>query len=356
MGSHNLIAANTEDVSVDRRRVEPTAGKPLPSISVAIPTCNKPEDVESLLDSLAGVVYPDWEILIIDQSDDARTQDVVDRFKGRLPRLAHHRVRLKGAARARNEAIGLAGGDIIAFIDDDCTVDADWLEQIARAFGRYPRAALMFGSLMAIPHDAREYHIPEYIVRDEHVLRGRLSYRRANGFGGSMYAHMAFARKMRLDAQLGTGGYFPSSEDLDYNLRALAAGYDIVETPRIVVHHHGARSYASGKPLKMFAAHAYAAGTVHMKLLRCGDMAALPLVVGALRTYLRHIALHTAASHRERLRIVRIEIGQYLHGLVASFELGVDRRHRLYKPPTGETSGAVVRASERADEFSFRRS
>ena len=41
---------------------------------------------------------------------------------------------MEGPARARNTALAVARGSIIAFTDDDCEVNEDWLAIILREF------------------------------------------------------------------------------------------------------------------------------------------------------------------------------------------------------------------------------
>ncbi len=81
-----------------------------PHISVAIPTCNRSEDIQRYLDSLVKVVYPNWDILLVDQSDDERTRTVVEHFTESLPQLTYKRIDEKGTARARNIGIEATSG------------------------------------------------------------------------------------------------------------------------------------------------------------------------------------------------------------------------------------------------------
>jgi len=142
-----------------------------PHISVVIPTAGRPVAVACCLASLTAVAYPSWDIQLVDQSDDTRTEAVARRLGPRLPGLTYRHLAVCGAARARNWAMARARGELVAFLDDDCTVPADWLEQVWRAFHRHPDAALIFGAVAAAPHNPTTHYIPAFAPRGERRLR-----------------------------------------------------------------------------------------------------------------------------------------------------------------------------------------
>src|SRR5579871_940804 len=105
-----------------------------PTITVAIPTCNRVHDLVRCLESISKVKYPQWNVLVIDQSDGNDTQVAVARFGDRLPHMRYCHMPVKGLTRGRNVALRSAPGEILAFIDDDCTVEPNWLLDVAAAF------------------------------------------------------------------------------------------------------------------------------------------------------------------------------------------------------------------------------
>src|SRR5689334_7198003 len=138
-----------------------------PHISVLIPTCDRPDDLRRCLESLANVAYPAWDVLVVDQSDDVRMQALVESYAHRLPQLAYRRIDQKGACHARNVGFQMVDGNIVALLDDDCTVEANWLMQVASAFERHPRAALIMGTVRSAPHDPSQCYIPVFEVSEE---------------------------------------------------------------------------------------------------------------------------------------------------------------------------------------------
>jgi GT2 family glycosyltransferase len=307
-------------------------------ISVVVPTYQRPDDVRRCLASLRGVTYPQWDILLVDQSEDARTEAVARSFATDLPQLRYHRIAEKGLARARNAGIAATTGAIIAFLDDDCTVECDWLEQVAAVLQRHADAALVFGAVQASAHNTTVFFIPEiHIAHEERYDGKRAMTRITECMGASMYLRRGFlASAGAFDSQLGAGApIFTSCEDFDYCYRVLAAGGAVVQSPSIAVRHFGARDYKSGAASRLIRDAAFSAAAVDMKLLRCGEGAAVRLIATHTYTNLTRIRLDNVVLRSGPSGLAWISM--YLAGLFASFRLRVDRDLRLYRPVADAT-------------------
>jgi glycosyltransferase involved in cell wall biosynthesis len=107
-----------------------------PEVSVVIPTYNRPamlrEAVESVLDQESSRSF---EIVIVDNNsqDDTRAvaQSLVEQHGGSAGKLRYVFESRQGNAHARNTGVEAARGDIVAFIDDDVTVERNWLKSFA---------------------------------------------------------------------------------------------------------------------------------------------------------------------------------------------------------------------------------
>ncbi len=294
-----------------------------PSITVAIPTRNRPLDVERCLDSLSKVRYPDWHVLVIDQSDHDETRIVVERFRERLPRLHYYRMPEKGLTRARNLALRSTQAEILAFIDDDCTVGPRWLRDVATAFRRHPEIPLIFGQVQPVPHDPRRCFIPGHEIARERILRGRLAFLRAGSImGASMYLRCAICRHVGpFDVHAGPGAEF-NIEDRDYAYRHLAVGYPVLRTPRITVAHYGARLYARTGTRALLRSYGYGFGAQDMKFLRRGDRAAPFIILGHIIKMLMFIVWPRVLSGRVR-GSHSMWIVMYFRGLLAGLRVPV---------------------------------
>lgn len=322
-------------VSRHARKVD--SAPTIPHISVVIPTYNRPLDIRRCLDSLAHVRHPHWDVMVVDQSDDNQTQTIVESVREAVPHLIYRRLSDKGAARARNYGLQAASGDIIAFLDDDCTVAADWLPRIAAVFRRYPQAALVFGALDAAPHNRQDYYIPAYRTRRERIARGLRGFMHTEGVGASMYVRRVAVSSVGLfDVCLGPGSslFVYGGEEVDYLYRCFLHGLTAVYTPHIAVKHHGAREYKSGAVERIFRGYAFSGAGADMKLLRCGYPVALVLIASHSLYCLTRVNIRNVLSRRGPTNYQWITM--YVRGLRASFRLSVDRTTCAYVPETDD--------------------
>jgi glycosyltransferase involved in cell wall biosynthesis len=105
-----------------------------PSMSVVVPSVDRPEALRRCLQGVINQSYPDFEILVVDNAPGQSGADAVvsslDAGSRTLRYLVEPR---RGASRARNRGLHEARGEIVAFVDGDVAVDDSWLVAIATA-------------------------------------------------------------------------------------------------------------------------------------------------------------------------------------------------------------------------------
>ncbi len=104
----------------------------LPRVSVVMVTNGRRALAARALDALAAQTYPAalTEVLVVDNaSEDGTALDLAAATVTVLREDRHVPV-----AQARNRAVALAGGQVIAFTDDDCRPTATWLEGLVAGF------------------------------------------------------------------------------------------------------------------------------------------------------------------------------------------------------------------------------
>jgi GT2 family glycosyltransferase len=114
----------------------PSAGTPshgTGSITVIMPTCQRPEALERALAALAGQSDPGlpWSLIVVD-NDPAAGATATVAAAGRafpVPITLVHEPR-RGASHARNRGIAEATGTILALVDDDVAAAPDWLAHL----------------------------------------------------------------------------------------------------------------------------------------------------------------------------------------------------------------------------------
>lgn len=116
-------------------------------ISVGIITYRRPECVERLLNSLQEQTRQPDEIIIVDDSPDEETAEVVRGFnkESNVSTEYIHNVEKSIQGEARNKVIQSANGDVICFLDDDTYAVESWLEAIEATYEENPEAVAVGG-------------------------------------------------------------------------------------------------------------------------------------------------------------------------------------------------------------------
>lgn len=94
----------------------------MPPVSVIVITKNEERNIADCLNSLKNIDYPEFEVVVVDSSDD-NTPEIARKY---------HNVRVvttkeAGFAQARNVGMNIARNKIVAFTDADCIVPENWL-------------------------------------------------------------------------------------------------------------------------------------------------------------------------------------------------------------------------------------
>ncbi len=121
------IISTQEPKSVRRSHGSEQATSHHPLVSVIIPTYNRKEWITECLLSLTNQSFPknQYEIIVVDDGSTDGTEQVVRKFAG-IQYIKQHN---QGPGNARNHGAEQAQGTILAFTDDDCIPDKNWIEQ-----------------------------------------------------------------------------------------------------------------------------------------------------------------------------------------------------------------------------------
>src|SRR5688572_22748802 len=109
-------------------------------ISIVTPTLHRPDEVRDLLDTLCQQTMMPHELILVDGApadgvpENAVTQEIVEARAASLPYAVCYIRAGGGTAIQRNVGIDAAGGDFIAFIDDDIRLEPDYFAKILHVF------------------------------------------------------------------------------------------------------------------------------------------------------------------------------------------------------------------------------
>ncbi|MBV6624304.1 MAG: glycosyltransferase [Rivularia sp. (in: Bacteria)] len=225
-----------------------------PSLTVAICTKDRPDNVKRCLNSLLNLQLPNinqpakFEILVVDNApSDERTHELVKSMAS----VGYTREPKPGLDFARNRAVQEAKGELLAFLDDDVVVDRQWLRGLQEAWAENPDAGAFTG--LVLPYELET----EAQIIFEHrggFRRGfeKIRYQGSSLDGNPLYpcgagifgagCNMAFRREVLLklggfDEALDTGKPLPGGGDLDIFYRVIRAGYPLVYEPQYLIYH-----------------------------------------------------------------------------------------------------------------------
>jgi glycosyltransferase involved in cell wall biosynthesis len=91
----------------------------MPLLSVVIPTLNRYEDLKNTLTDLTNQQFSDFEVIVIDQTDDPASEDS---FKFESLNIVWQQLTVKSASVARNIGLLHSRSDIVLFLDDDVII------------------------------------------------------------------------------------------------------------------------------------------------------------------------------------------------------------------------------------------
>ena len=234
-GDHKLavFADDLENKGILVRDFPGLTAEYMPFVSLIIPTYNRGKMLISCLDALLGLDYPQEKLEII-VVDDASTISVDIASYQPLVKV----IRLNqnsGPGAGRNIAVNEAKGEIIAFLDDDCLADKDWLKTLVPCFHNTGIVAVggrVESASLSRPLDKYEQVQSPLLMGD--------SQRKVRK--GSSLSYLATCNLLvRKQSLLDIGGFDPLlrvGEDVDLCWRLLAKGEQIYYVPEGVVYHH----------------------------------------------------------------------------------------------------------------------
>lgn len=208
------------------------------AVSVVVPTLDRSVRVAGVVRAvLAGDETP-LEILVVDQSEDDRTERALDELvDGRVRRLAHQPPSTSGARNAGAEA---ARGDYVAFLDDDVELAPSWLASVRAELRILRLPDALFGEVHEpIGFVADRTHLPVSLfhIEERRVWEKPVHPNRVGYAANFVCARAAFFEVGGFDPRLGPGSRFCGAEDMDIAYRLMKGGYRVASSPRFEIVH-----------------------------------------------------------------------------------------------------------------------
>jgi len=199
-----------------------------PRISIVVPVYRTPVSVlTQCMDSVTAQIYPDWELCLADDgSDDPELTAVLHNFAQRDPRI--HVTTLpgnRGISAATNEALRLATGDYVAFLDHDDQLADFAVWEVVRAINSMPGTEIFYSDEDKIDENGNRYDAffkpdwsPELFLACNYVC------------------HFVVMKRALLDRLAGLNEQYEGSQDYEFLLRATELTQQIRRIPKILYH------------------------------------------------------------------------------------------------------------------------
>lgn len=263
-------------------------------LSLVICTFNRCWSLRKTLDSLIKMEVPagiSWELILVDNNSTDDTRAVIaDFIRTSGLKVQYIFERKQGLSHARNAGVNAAGGEIIAFTDDDVCPQPDWLTVIWREFSQDPGLQVLTGAV--------ELFNPADLAITVRRHKERVAFQTLSDSFNLMvgcncaFRHGLIDRIGNFDVNFGAGSQFYSAEDSDFFFRAWRSGAKLVYEPSLLVFHdHGRRTQEDG--WKIRRSYAVGRGAFYAKHILGAKMLVLRSLVYELEWGLRAMLTRT---------------------------------------------------------------
>lgn len=200
--------------------------------SLMLATLNRSKEIRECLSSLKKQTCNDFEVIVIDQSEDELTKDVVNEFYDL--NIQYFKVDFKGLSKARNFGLNYAKGDYCCLLDDDAVYSKQYLSEAKEMIDKYGEIVIS-GMILS----SEDYKTPFVKYKN---ANNRCKLNVSDILTCCPSAALAFptssiTKAGYFDERLGVGNKFASGEETDFLLRLYDAGYEIYFCKEMVAFH-----------------------------------------------------------------------------------------------------------------------
>jgi len=220
------------------------AAKPL--VSIIIPVFNQADYTRNCLTALFAITGEEisYEVIVVDNASTDWTPEYLKSLESQV--VVHTNERNLGFAKACNQGARAARGRYVVFLNNDTLPGHGWLAALVR--GIQSEGANLVGAKLLYPdgtvqHAGVGFAEPGNPV---HVFKGmpgdHPAVNRKRFMQSVTGACLLMARRLFIDLGLFNEGFVNGYEDVDFCLRARAAGKNILYNPESVLTHFEEKS------------------------------------------------------------------------------------------------------------------
>lgn len=197
--------------------------------SLIIGTLNRDKEIRYCLESLFNQSFNDYEIIVIDQSDNKRTEKYIQRLERKNIKYIH--VDYKGLSKARNDGLMVAKGEYVCLIDDDANYNESYLD-IANKY--VSSDTILSGHIISTKNN--KPYVAYIETKNQKYLNQREVIRTCPS-AGLVIPKRLFERIGDFDERFGVGAKYGSGEETDILLRGMRVGYNVMYVNSMILRH-----------------------------------------------------------------------------------------------------------------------
>ncbi len=107
----------------------------MPKVSVLMPVYNKAARLRFSIESVLGQTFEDFELIMINDGSTDNSHEIANEFKRGDSRIVYTEQHNQGVSVTRNNAIDMASGEYISFLDADDVLDSNFLSMMVEKAG-----------------------------------------------------------------------------------------------------------------------------------------------------------------------------------------------------------------------------
>ncbi|MGB2691989.1 MAG: glycosyltransferase [Thermodesulfobacteriota bacterium] len=169
------------------------------TFSIIIPTYERPVQISKCLKSITNLDYPKnkFEVIVVDDGSINPPNKLINSYKDRL-NIRLFTQKNAGPAGARNTGAKKASGKFLAFTDDDCEPESNWLNAFENEFKRDSEIFLGGYTINSLSDNA-------YSTASQELINYLYSYYNSEQDNATFFASNNIA--VRADLFQGIGGF-----------------------------------------------------------------------------------------------------------------------------------------------------
>ena len=211
-----------------------------PFVSIMVPAHNEEAVIEHTVDNIQALIYPNFEIILIDDRSEDNTLEVIKRLAEKYDNLKYLRRddgAFPGKSAVLNDALPLAKGEAVLVFDADATVEPDFLSKLIPNLAPADVGAVQARKVI---RDAdtniltkcqnNEYTLDTYLQVGRDAIKGAVELR-GNG---------ELIKRTALE-DIGGWNNYTITDDLDMATRLHIKGWDIRYCLDAIVYEEGVK-------------------------------------------------------------------------------------------------------------------